>query len=147
MTLIELLMFMAVLIVAGTIGAGVAWVIGLLSGQHSSDFIAAGSFIGAAIGFVGIFVLGGWFGKMDKIHAPCRCGKADWDDFESIGSKGFTNVTKCRCGRQYAHPQSGLWYELTDDGQALLFMKRNALGNWTKPSEKDIANNLLQRTQ
>jgi len=81
---------------------------------------------------------------MDRIHAPCRCGNTHWDHFESSSAPGFTNVSRCRCGRQYSQPKSGLWYEITTDGHALLFMKRNALGRWTKATDKEIANHTLE---
>ncbi len=124
MTLVELLIFMAVLLVGGSIGAGAAWLLDLIFRSSSSNFIAGGAFTGAATGFIGIFVYGWWFGKMDKIHPPCRCGTSDWDDFESSSIPGFANVTKCRCGRQYVKPKWGLWYEFTDSRSAVLFNAR-----------------------
>jgi hypothetical protein len=87
-----------------------------------------------------------WFGKMDAIHPPCRCGKSDWNDFESSRAENFRNVWQCACGKKYSWPKWQLWFEITDQSAALLFMKRSYFKNWRAATEEEIANQSPQIT-
>ena len=82
MNLIELLVFIGLIVLGGFLGAGIAALIGLICGGNTSKIVGHGEAIGSVATLLGLVFWGMWFGKMDKIHPPCRCGKSDWKDFE-----------------------------------------------------------------
>lgn len=130
MTLFELLVFLAVLLCGALIGAGVATLVGLMRGIITSDAIAYGSLLGSVTTLLAVLISAWWFGRMDSVHPPCRCGKSDWEDFSLGRAENVKNVWCCVCGKQYSWPEWRLWYELDDRGDLLLFMKRDVLGRW-----------------
>jgi hypothetical protein len=147
MTLIELLRFLAVLLCGALLGAGIAGAVGLFRGTLNGDFMARGGLVGGAATFIGSFALAWWFNRVDSIHPPCRCGKSDRKDFELGRAEGFRNVWQCTCGKRFSNPKWGLWFEIYDDGTVRLFMKRDRLGRWREPTEKEIANQSVDVTR
>jgi hypothetical protein len=89
MTLIELLRFLGLLLCGALAGAGVGAAVGF----------AHGGLFGAVATLLGLLGYAQWFGRMDSVHPPCRCGKSNWKDFELGRAEGFTNVWQCACER------------------------------------------------
>jgi hypothetical protein len=147
MNLIELLTIIGLISCGGFLGAGIAELIGLIRGGDTSKIVAHGGVIGCAATFLGLMVWGWWFGKMDSIHPPCRCGKYDWKDFELSRAENFRNVWQCACGKQYSWPKWQLWFEITERGTARLFMKRNYFRRWREATELEITNQSVEITR
>src|ERR1017187_5332407 len=89
MNLIELLVFIGLIVLGGFLGAGIAELIGLIHGGDTSKIVGHGEAIGSVATFLGLIFWGLWFGKMDKNHPPCRCGKSDWKDFELSRAENY----------------------------------------------------------
>jgi len=139
MNLIELLTILGLLFCGWLLGAAVGSVLYLIRGGNPV-IVSHGAGIGLGTTFLGLIFWGIWFGRMDKIHPPCRCGKSDWKDFELSRAEKFQNVWQCACGKQYSWPKWQLWFEITNQNTAQLFMKRNYFKSWRKATEQEIAN-------
>lgn len=91
MTLIELLWFLF------WIGGGA-----LAASQSTSlfapEYSVAGGVAGALLGVGAIFFIARLRSRMDRQHAPCRCGKDAWRDFKSVADPDWRFVTQCACG-------------------------------------------------
>ena len=140
MNLFELLTFVALIGLGGFLGAGIAELIGLIRGGDTSKVVGHGGVVGCVVAFWGFILWGLWFGKMDKIHPPCRCGKSAWKDFELSRADNFRNVWQCVCGKQYSWPKWQLWFEIVDQNTVRLFMKRSYFRSWSEANTQEIAN-------
>jgi len=140
MNLIELLVFIGLIVLGGFLGAGIAALIGLICGGNTSKIVGHGEAIGSVATLLGLVFWGMWFGKMDKIHPPCRCGKSDWKDFELSRAENYRNVWQCVCGKQYSWPKWQLWFEIIDQNTVRLFMKRNYFRSWREANEQETKN-------
>ena len=140
MNLIELLVVIGLIVLGGFLGACIAELIGLIHGGDTSKIIGRGDAIGSVAALAGLIFWGIWFGKMDKIHPPCRCGKSNWKDFELSHAENYRNVWQCACGKQYSWPKWQLWFEIIDQNTVRLFMKRNYFRSWREANEQEIKN-------
>lgn len=139
LTLIGLLSILAFIWCGGCIGFWIAELIGLLRGQITNSGIAYGKLIGSLAAFLLLVLWGWWFRKIDRIHPPCKCGRSDWKDFELGPAEAFRNVWQCSCGRKYSRPKWQLWFEISDNNEAQLYMTRNYFRSWRRATEREIA--------
>ncbi len=139
-TLMGLLVIMGILFCCCFLGLGIGAILGLFFGKDIHNIDKYGTVMGSVGSFLGVVLFSRWYCKMDSIHPPCVCGKSDRKDFELSRAEGFRNVWQCSCGKKYSWPKRQLWFEISDNGGAHLFMKRNYF-RWTQPNEKDIADN------
>lgn len=139
LTLFELLTIIVVIWCGGFLGAGIAKLVGLFFGGSTSDSVAHGGLIGGAATFCLLILWSWWFRRMDRIHPPCKCGKSNWEDFESGHAEGFRNIWQCSCGKKYSRPKWQLWFEITDNGTARLYMTRNYFRQWREATKREIA--------
>jgi hypothetical protein len=147
MNLIELLVFIGLIVLGGFLGAGIAELIGLIHGGDTSKIVGHGEAIGSVATFLGLIFWGLWFGKMDKNHPPCRCGKSDWKDFELSRAENYRNIWQCVCGKQYSWPKWQLWFEIVDQNTVRLFMKRSYFRSWREANKQEIANQSVEITR
>jgi hypothetical protein len=137
LTLIGLLSIIAFIWCGGCIGFWIAELIGLLRGRAINGVY--GKLIGSLAAFLLLVLWGWWFGKMDRIHPPCKCGKSGWEDFDLGSAEGFRNVRQCSCGKKYSWPKWQLWFEISDHNTAQLYMTRNYFRSWRLATEREMA--------
>ena len=144
MNLFELLTTIALILTGGFLGVGIAEIIGLIHGGDTNRLMGHGMVVGCVAAFLGLVLWGLWFGRMDKIHPQCRCGKSDWKDFELGRADNFKNVWECACGKKYSWPKWQLWFEIVDQNTARLFMKRSYFRTWREANEQEIENQSVE---
>jgi hypothetical protein len=139
LTLFGLLNILVLIGCGGFIGAGIGELIGFLRGQVATDSVAGAGLAGGGGSFLLLIFWGWWFGRMDRIHPPCKCGKSDWKDFELGRAEAFRNTWQCSCGKKYSWPKWQLWFEISDNNTAQLYLTRNYFRNWRKATEQEIS--------
>lgn len=139
MTLIELLWFLF------WIGGG-ALAGSQVTSLFAPDYSVAGGVTGALLGAGAILAIGQVGSRMDRKHAPCRCGKDEWRDFKAVVDPDWQFVAQCACGLRYVMRNGWLWFEIAPDNRARLYMQRDFWGHWIPATEKNKANKAVQRT-
>jgi hypothetical protein len=139
MTLIELLWFLF------WIGGG-AVASSRITSLFAPQYSAAGGVAGALLGIGAVFTIGQISRRMNRKHAPCKCGKDEWREFKAVRDPDWQFVTQCACGLRYLMRKGWLWFEIRPDGSAIIYMQRDFWGRWRPATERNKANKTVQRT-
>ena len=139
MTLIELLAFLFLYGGGALAGSGV-------TSLFAPKYSAAGAVAGVLLSAGAFFMIGHLANRLNRKHAPCRCGKDERRDFKLALDPDWKVATQCSCGLRYLMRKGWLWYEIPPDGNAILYMQRDFWCRWIPATDKNKAKKTVQRT-
>ena len=140
MTLIELLSFL--FLTGGGALAGSS-----VTSLFAPKYSVVGGVAGVLLSYGAFFMIGHLADRLNRKHAPCRCGKDGLRDFKVVRDSDWKFVTRCSCGLRYLMRKGWLWYEILPDGNAILYMQRDFWCRWIPATDKNKSNKPVQRKE